>query len=139
MMTSNLDKPEPSRGDRDRARAYLREFVPGMVGYLLVLVLVITFGGLDGTSSWRFVWALLPAVPLVWVVIAVIRHLRRVDEFQQRLLLQGFAAGFGVAMGAAVTMGLLEAAGLQSQMTPWIIFGAGMFGWGIASIAAGRR
>lgn len=139
MMTSSLDRSDSSRGDRDRTRAYLREFIPGMVGYMIVLVLVIAFGGLDGTSSWRFVWALLPAVPLVWIVIAVIRHLRRLDEFQQRLLLQGFACGFAVAMGTSVTMGLLEAAGLQSRVTPWIIFGAGMFGWGIASIAAGRR
>ena len=44
-----------------------------------------------------------------------------------------------VGGSAAVTMGLLEAAGLQSRVTPWIIFGAGMFGWGIASIVAGRR
>lgn len=87
----------------------------------------------------RFLWAVLPVLPLLWVLVAVVRHVHRLDDYQQRLLLDGFAVGFGVAMAAAVTIGLLQAAGLQSDITGWVIFGAGMFGWGIASIAAGRR
>ncbi len=148
-MTNNLDRPDgtdpgrrgsgASSGDRARARAYFREFVPGMVAYAVVLVLVIIFGGLDGTAPSRFLWAVLPAIPLLWVLAAVVRHLHRLDDYQQRLMLDGFAVGFGVAMVAAVTVGLLEAAGLQSEVTGWVIFGAGMIGWGVASIAAGRR
>lgn len=139
MMTSNLDSNGHSSGDKARARAYYRDFVPAILGYCVVMVLVIIFGGLDGTSGWRFVWALLPVIPLIWVVVAVIRHLHRLDDYQQVLLLRGCAAGFAVAMATAVTMGLLEAAGLQTRATGWIVFGAGMAGWGIAGIAAGRR
>ncbi len=148
-MTNNLDRPDgnnPGRresdvssGDRARARAYVRDFVPGMVGYVVVLVLVIVFGGLDGSAPSRYLWALLPAIPLLWVVVAVVRHLHRLDDYQQRLMLDGFAVGFGVAMVAAVTVGLLQAAGLQSDLTGWVIFAAGMLGWGVASIVAGRR
>jgi hypothetical protein len=110
-----------------------------MVAYCVVLALVLTFGDLDGTSPWRFVWAVLPVLPLIWVCVAVLRHLRRLDDYQQRLTLQGLGVGFAVAMAAAVTMGLLGAAGLQSPVTPWIIFGAGMAGWGITAIIVGRR
>ncbi|WP_447155689.1 hypothetical protein [Nakamurella sp. GG22] len=116
-MTRNLDNADRSNGDRARARAYLREFIPGMVAYGVVLILVISLGGLDGTAPSRFVWAVLPALPLLWVLVAVVRHLHRLDDYQQRLLLDGFAVGFGVAMTAAVTIGLLEAAGLQSRIT----------------------
>lgn len=139
MMTSNLDKAHQSRGDRAKARAYLREFLPGIVGYAVVLVAVLLFGDLDGTSPWRYVWAILPVLPVIWMAIAVVRHLKRLDDYQQRLNLQALGVGFAVAMAAAVTMGLLESAGLHIQGTGWIVFGAGMIGWGVTSIIAGRR
>jgi O-antigen/teichoic acid export membrane protein len=140
LDTSKLDTT-PSRGDRARAKAYVREFVPGMVGYCVVLVLVLIFGNLDGTSPWRFVWAILPVLPLLLVLRAVSRHLRRVDEFQQHQVLQGLGIGFAVAMIAAVTVGFLGIAGLDMRLAGWIIFAAGMAGWivGGASAAAFRR
>lgn len=139
MMTSNLDRSGQSRGDRARGWAYVREFVPAMLAYCAVLILVLTFGDLDGTSPWRYLWAVLPVLPLIWVGIAVVRHLRRLDDYQQRLTLQSLGVGFAVAMAAAVTIGLLGAAGLHPAVTPWIIFGAGMAGWGITAIVVARR
>ena len=53
--------------------------------------------------------------------------------------LQSLGVGFAVAMAAAVTLRLLGAAGLQLLVTPWIIFGAGMAGWGITAIVVARR
>ncbi|MEP6560986.1 MAG: hypothetical protein ABJD68_07905 [Nakamurella sp.] len=144
-MTRKLDTSQsdstPSAGDRARTKAYLREFLPGILGYCVVLVLVLTFGNLDGTSGWRFVWALLPVIPLLLVLRAVSRHLRRIDEFQQHQLLQGLGIGFAVAMIAAVTVGFLGIAGLDMRIAGWIIFAAGMLGWivGSASAAAFRR
>jgi hypothetical protein len=139
MMTSNLDSSGQSRGDRAKARAYLRDFLPAMLTYIVVLALVLVFGDLGGTSPWRFVWAVLPVLPVIWMAVAVIRHLRRLDDYQQRLNLQALGVGFAVAMSAAVSMGLLESAGLQTQAIGWIIFGAGMAGWGITAIVVGRR
>lgn len=137
-MTSKLDT-RTSSGDRARARAYLRDFLPGMVGYVVVLPLVIHFGGLGGTAPSRWVWALLPLIPLAWVAVAVLRHLRRVDEYQQRQLLQGLSIGFVVAMLAALTVGLLSMAGLDLPSAGWIIFGAGMAAWALSTIPVGRR
>jgi hypothetical protein len=112
-----------------------------MVGYAIVLVVVLIFGDLDGTSPWRFLWAILPVLPLFLVVRAVSRHLRRIDEFQQHQTLQGLGIGFAVAMIAAVTVGFLGIAGLDMRLAGWIIFAAGMLGWSIgsASAAAFRR
>jgi cobalamin synthase len=137
-MTRKLDTTDatPSRGDRARAKEYYRDFVPGIVGYCAVLVLVLLFGDLGGDSPWRFVWAVLPVIPQLWVLRAVSRHLNRVDEYQQRRLLQGLGIGFAVAMIAAVTVGFLGIAGLDMRIGGWIIFAAGMTGWIVGSAGA---
>lgn len=155
-MTSPLDTPSTrpaaggaptgrsvtSQGDRDRGRAFYREFVPAMMAYGLLLVLVLVFGKLDGHSPWRFGWAVLPVVPIGWVLWAVARHLRRVDEMQQRLMLQGLGIGFAASMLASVTAGFLGIAGLDMRFVGWIIYGIGMAGWAIGAAvgaaAAGR-
>lgn len=138
-MTSELDSRKSSAGDRARTRAYHREFWPGMVAYAVVLAAVLTWGGLDGSSPWRFAWALAPVLPVAWVAIAVLRHARRVDEFQRLLLLESIAVGFAVAMLGAVTLGFLTAAGLRLEAAPWLVFGAGMLGWALSGFWVGRR
>ena len=104
-MTSKLDKAGASRGDKARSRAYVKDFLPGIVGYLVLLAVVIAFGDLDGTSPWRFLWALLPVLPMIWIVRALIRHFRRIDDYQRGRLLEGMAVGFAVAMISAITIG----------------------------------
>jgi hypothetical protein len=138
-MTSNLDSTGSSRGDRARTRAYLRDFLPGMIGYLAVLALVVTFGKLDGSSPWRFLWAVLPVIPALWCLRAVARHIGRIDDYQQRLLLQGIGVGFGVAMITAATVGFLGIAGMDTRMAGWIIFAAGMLGWIVGAALSAKR
>lgn len=139
-MTSNLDTAT-SAGDRARARAYLVDFLPGIIGYTLVLIAVLTWGHLDGTSGWRYLWALLPVLPTLWVIRAVWRHFGRIDDYQRMVLLRSLSGGFAIAMVGALTLGLLASAGLPA--TPagicWIVFGVGMAGWGISSVVAARR
>jgi hypothetical protein len=110
-----------------------------MAAYAIVLAAVLTWGDLDGTSPWRFVRALAAALPVAWTVRAVVRHARRVDEFQRLLLLQSIAVGFAAAMLGAVTLGFLTVAGLRLEDAPWFVFGAGMLGWALSGIWAGRR
>jgi hypothetical protein len=140
-MTRKLDTARWSVGDRGRAVAYLRDFLPGIVGYGVVLFVVVTWGDLGGDSGWRFVWALLPVLPMLWVVRAVARHSRRIDEYGRLLLLRGLAGGFVVAMVSSLTVGFLELAGLElpDGGAGWVIYSAGMVGWGVASGVAARR
>jgi hypothetical protein len=138
-MTSNLDSRGRSEGDRARNRAYQREFWPGMVAYVVLLAGVIAWGGLDGHSPWRYVWALLPVLPAAWTVRVVLRHVRRVDEFQRLLLLQSLAGGFAVAMLTSLTLGFLAIAGLRPAATGWIVYGAGMLAWAVSGAVAQRR
>ncbi len=136
-MTSALDR-SGSTGDRARTRAYLREFVPGMVAYVVLLTAAVSWGHLDGQSPARFAWALLPVLPALWVVRAVVRHVGRLDDYQRLLLLQSLAVGFALAMVAALTVGFLGLAGL-SLPAGWVVYVVGMLGWLVAGAVAQRR
>jgi hypothetical protein len=138
-MTRRLDTAAPSAGDRARSRAYHRDFWPGIVGYVVVLAAVMTWGHLDRPSPWRYLWVLLPVLPALWVVRAVARHIARIDDYQRLLLLQGLAIGFAIAMVAAITVGFLAIAGLVLPAAGWLIYGAGMLGWACSGVLARRR
>lgn len=132
-MTSNLDTSLGSTGDRVRSRAYHRDFWPGVVGYAVVLMAVLLWGNLEGNSSWRYLWAVLPVVPALWMIRAVLRHIRRIDDYQRLLLLQGLGVGFAIAMITALTLGFLGIAGLPMFAAGWITYSSGMLGWLVAS------
>jgi hypothetical protein len=138
-MTNKLVSQDRSDGDRAIFRAYQLEFWPGIIAYAVLLTGVLLWGDLDGQSPWRFAWAVVPVLPALWIVRAVLRHVRRIDDYQRLLLLQALGGGFAVAMIAAVTMAFLEIAGLRVEGVGWIVYGAGMLGWIITGTIAGRR
>jgi hypothetical protein len=112
---------------------------PGIAGYVIVLTAVITWGHLDGHSPWRYVWALLPVIPALWIVRAVVRRIGRIDDYQRLLLLRGLAVGFAIAMLASLTVGFLGIAGLELPAGGWIIYGAGMLGWLVTGMVTTTR
>ncbi|MHB8295486.1 MAG: hypothetical protein ACYDH5_12830 [Acidimicrobiales bacterium] len=67
-MTSELDSTDRSgprsAGDRARAWAFARDFWPGIIGYMVAVAGVVGFGHLDGTSPWRFLWSMVPVLPV---------------------------------------------------------------------------
>jgi hypothetical protein len=138
-MTNNLDSASAGARERATSRAYLREFWPGMIGYVVILTGVLAWGDLDGDSPWRFAWAVLPVVPMLGIVLAVLRHIRRIDDYQRFLLLQGLGVGFALAMISSITMGFLAISGLTIPGTGWIVYSAGMLGWLITGIVSGKR
>lgn len=138
-MTNKLDSRDRSEGDREISRAYQREFWPGIIAYAVVLTCALVWGDLDGENPWRFLWAVLPVIPALWIVRAVLRHVRRIDDYQRLLLLQALGGGFAVAMIASVTLAFLEIAGLSIPGVGWIIYAAGMLGWIISGVLVERR
>lgn len=110
-----------------------------MIGYAVVLGAALVWGDLDGTSSWRYLWAVLPVVPALWMLRAVLRHVRRIDDYQRLLLLQGLGVGFAIAMIAALTLGFLGIAGLSMRGAGWVVYSAGMLGWLVASRLVQKR
>lgn len=71
----------------------------------------------EGEVGRRLVSAAL-ALAASWLVVAIVRHSRSLDEFQQRL--QGLALGFAFPVGLAATfaLGLLASEGLITRFDP---------------------
>ncbi len=97
---------------KENANKYMREFGPAMLGYIILMPVSIRLVAQNGTSPWRFVFAVLPVLPLLFALWALIRGINRMDEMQKNIQLQAFT--FACAGTAFITFayGLLQHAGL---------------------------
>ncbi len=119
MTTSHLyvlpmeKSPEnrDSRSDMVRARALFVDWLPAVVA-LVLLSLISELGLFGAAGSWEVFWSLLNLAPGLWIVRAVVRGLRRADEYQRRCQLEALAIGFGVLTMAIYAVGLLQAVGV---------------------------
>ncbi|MDN4613305.1 hypothetical protein P5G50_02465 [Leifsonia sp. F6_8S_P_1B] len=137
-MTSTLDTT-PGPSERARNRRFGLTFTIAMVAYGVVLVVSIVWGDLDGTSPWRFAWALAPVVPVAAAAALLIRYVVRSDEYEQIRTFKALGVGFVVAMLLAVVAGFLGIAGLDIPGLGWWLYSGGMLGWLAATIAMPRR
>ena len=104
---------------------------------MLAVVLSVVGGSVDSPGEWVLI--MVPVLPALWSVRAVIRHLRRVDEYQRLLQLEAMAVGFAVAMVAALTVAFVGVGGVATRAAGWIVYGAGMLAWAVAAIVQGQR
>lgn len=131
MTTSS--EPHLSEGDRHRLKTYHREFFPAIAAYLVIVVATAVYVGDDPAMPRRLV-LLLPLLPALWAIRAIVRSLKRSDEFERMVQLEAMAVGFGVAMVAAMATGFV---GMHAepnrfnQVTPWIIFSIAVLAWGV--------
>jgi hypothetical protein len=109
-MEPFLDKRQSS-SERIRARAQIRDWLPALI-LLGALAAIAELGLFGANGSGKLLWSLLNLVPALWIVRAVVRSLRRADEYQRLAQLQSLAIGFGTLMMAIFTAGLLDAAGV---------------------------
>jgi hypothetical protein len=89
-------------------------------------------------SPWRYLLAVLPAIPVGLGMVAFIRYLGRMDEFQQRIQLAGLAFATGTIGLLTFTYGLLEITGLPHISWVWI-FPAMILLWGLGTAVASRK
>jgi hypothetical protein len=120
------------------SKTYVREFVTATMAYVVLIIGVIWLLPRLGDSPWRYVLAVLPAVPVAFGVAAFIRFLARLDELQQRIQLSGLAFATATIGLLSFTYGLLENAGLPPLSWIWI-FPAIVMLWGLGSAVASRK
>lgn len=88
-------------------KRYLREFFPAMGGYVVMLFASITWlKSLDGTLA-RTLVTLLPAIPIGFVIRAMVRVIRDQDELERRIDLEAIAIGGALGGFGFFTYGLL--------------------------------
>ena len=117
--------------ERDQRSAYRREFLPSIIGYGVVLAVSLSLVDDDIDTIGEWILVMLPVVPALWGVRAIVRHLRRVDEYQRMLQLEAMAAGFGVSMVVSLTLGFVGVAGTATVAAGWIVYSAGMVTWAV--------
>lgn len=122
--------PRLSAEDKRQRNSYLREFIPAIVTFWILLAIV--QNAVDETTSGARLWVLLPVLPMVGVAIALYRATQRADEYGRILMLECMALGFGVSMIAAMALGFLGTLGVAWTFGGWLVFGAGMTTWGVA-------
>ena len=125
-------------------RRYLREFVPAVIGYMVMLV--VSLGWLKHLGSdpvWlRAAVALLPIPPIALMLRAVLRRIRDADELQRRIELESISL-------ATATVSLLSMAGAFLQLAKVIeldaadvllwVFPSICLVYGVVKMAMARR
>lgn len=123
-------------------RRYLREFLPAMLAYVLLVF----------TSVWllkrieepwlRAVVALLPVPPIALALRAIVRHIRDADELQRRIELEAVSIATACVSLAYLAGGFLQAAKVvdiaADDAMIWM-FPLVCLAYGVAKLAVSRR
>lgn len=134
-MTSDLDSEEEAPTERRRQRSFRIQMQVAGVCFVLANVALGAWG--HANSPWRVPLAILPLLPIVWMVVATVRRVRTMDEYQRKLFFPGLAVGFTVAMLAAIVLGTFSTAGFDVPNGGWIIAIAGIVSWEFTNLVVG--
>ena len=113
-------------------KRYTREFIISMVAYAAILIASISaIKNIEMTQPLKIIVALMPAVPVTFVLIAVMRNIKDSDELQQRVHL--LATTFSAALTGLITFtyGFLENLGFPKFST-FLVLPMLFFFWGIS-------
>lgn len=106
---------------------YTRELIGSIVAYsLLLLGAIWLINGPLAESSLRFVIVLLPMLPIIFTVRAIVRYLSNTDEFERELQLKSVAVSLAGTAFITFTYGFLEVVGLPkiSMFSVWPLMAA---------------
>lgn len=116
----------------------LLEFGGSMLVYSVVLIVSLTFLGENPDSSWRIPVTVAPVIPIIFVMLAVIRGVRRMDEMRRHIHLEAVIIAFLATVILCFSYGFLENLGFPSFNTMWV--GVAMIClWGIGQLLANRK
>jgi hypothetical protein len=123
-------------------RRYLREFVPAMVGYVVLLVLSLTLLKWLTDPALRALAALLPVLPMVLAVRAIMRYIRDADELQRQIELEAVSMATALVSLLYMAGGFLQLAKVidipSGEAMIWV-FPLVCVVYGLAKIAVMRR
>ena len=95
-------------------RRYLKEFGLAIVAYMVAILVSVTLLKQIDDPVIAIPLALLPMVPAWFVLTAVVRYTRQLDELQRQVQFEGLAFAFGGTAMVTFSYGLLENAGFPS-------------------------
>jgi hypothetical protein len=122
----------------DPRTQYSRRFIAAIVAYAILLLASIPMMRIVEPLWGRALLAVLPVIPVIYGLAAIVGAVRALDEFQQRVQLE--AAVFSLAGTALITFtyGFLENAGFPQVSLIWVLPLIALL-WGIGGAIAGRK
>ena len=94
--------------EKNIGKEYFKEAAWPMAGYVVTILLLTTLVDLETAGAWKYLVVLIPIIPMLFFLRAVIRQFGRIDEMQREAQLEGLALSFGVTIFAAITLGFLS-------------------------------
>jgi len=124
-------------------RRYLREFLPPMLAYVLVLFLSLwLLKRLPEPGLLRGLVALAPVLPIALALRAIVRYIRDVDELQQRIELEAVSIATALVSLLYLAGGFLQLAGVidvSAGLAMIWVFPLVCFAYGITKAVVARR
>ena len=123
-------------------RRYLREFLPPMVAYVLILFFSVWLLKRVDEPGLRALVALMPVPAIGMALRAIIRYIRDVDELQQRIELEAvsFAAAFvSMVYVTGAFLQLAKVIDIPSGVAMVWVFPLICASYGLAKIVVARR
>ena len=141
LVSSNLD----TLSMRPHKRRYLREFIPAMSAYVVVILAstwLLKHHGEQVPLVARIALALLPVLPLAWVMRAIVRVIRDSDELERQIELEAVAISAMLTGMGFFSIGLLASAriiALDGDAVAIWVWPVLCFIYGLAKCLAMRR
>ncbi len=120
------------------ARTYVIEFGGAMAAYVIVLIASILLIQANPEAPWRVPLAVAPVVPAIFALAAFLHYLRRMDELQRKIQLEGIGLSFAATAILTFAYGFLENVGFPRVGLIWILPLMVML-WGLGTAIAARR
>jgi len=101
---------------------YQTEVVVAMVIYMALMAAVVPILKDQPPLPERLFLAILPVLPVTWVIWAVIKYLIRADELQRRVHIEALAIAAGITAFLSLSYGFLEDMAGFPHIPLWWVF-----------------
>ena len=120
-------------------KRYTKEFSTAMIAYVITLIVSISvLKSYEFPRLWQIVISIVPALPVFFVIVSLMRMIRDCDELQQRVQL--LAISLSAALTGLITFsyGFLENVGFPKFPT-FFVFPILIMIWGIGLAFFSKR
>jgi hypothetical protein len=110
-------------GPRIKQRAKLiRPLLVPLILYLALLAVAVVWAPKVESSPWRYVIALLPILPGLFLTLGIVRMTSKIDEMERRIVLEAVAFSFIFTMILLLSFALLGLVGVPQPSNTWVVF-----------------
>ena len=122
-------------------RPYVWRFIGGMIGYAILLIISLLIIGSEvvENTAVSVLITLIPMLPLLYAMSAVVRNVRQQDELAQRIHLEAILITALITGGVTFSYGLLEAASFVPSLPMTVVAPFMIIVWGVTNNLISRH